>query len=911
MKMKKLFLAILSLSALTGSAGIIIQKAASAPKLDGVISAGEWPEPLPYPFKKVCSQLPAEEKTEVRMQYDNEYLYVAISNPVEIPSTAGGVFTQPRYELRLGKLPEIKVFAVTLDGRHIYPANGWNATGGEGAVELRIPLSLLSGFRIYSCNIVRDNGKEGTSLFPIPVQVYTDLTSMRKICLGTPEEIAAAEKRLESDNQALRESRMEFCKQFAGRKSPLIVGAKAQSFQVPEAWKPYRFASGKDFYFMFLPRMPFVPNRENTIPLFQNAAYQVHSWDLDRGFREKSQPLTRLLNDPETNLSGYILKKTSNPIMYNTESAAGYSLPEQELKEKKESREEFIRKYGSRLLCVDINESVGAGGGFPTMIRLAKLPVPKTKAEAYEQLRKLSFDPARTYIRDWAVFYPELAPYRAPISCTHTDHIFLSYGFGMAGQEYGPKTLDMPFAHCVSRGAARQYGKPMRYYLTTHDNKLVFPGCEKNYRNYSYNDYRKALRPGTRSFSFGIKYKTLLVGKVSGPQYGVPKDDWRRCFIYTYMAGGNVFHDESGHYLMYAKYNWKTIDREDPLAVNLREPKQYLSDMGAMMAEFYDRIVCKEDRGMVYAPVALMWDLHHGYFSNYTPIPWGCINSTEGDLMMHSVENALFPKSERIYYNRGFRTGPYGDIFDVITNNASAKTLNGYPVIFFCGDVPVNAELAKKLVDYVRNGGTLAVNWKQFEPFAKLFPTDFPRAEISASDRRKAQCRYSTFSGKMLMEDQMFYYTAAKLRKGSYAAVFTADERKDPLVIVSTYGKGKVILSMPDFLKEQYTDRMLKIFHDLMAELRDRTLPLKVEGDVQYMVHRNRKGWLVSLFNNYGSGFNRTWDNPQNQNDPKYDVSVTIKPGFKYKTVREWFTGSSQLTLNVPAGDVRVVEITK
>lgn len=911
MEIKSLCIAALSFLLLNSHAEIILRKAGSAPKLDGVIRAGEWPEPLSCPFKKVVTLEPAEEKTEVRMQYDGEYLYVALSNPVEITSTSSGIFSQPRYELRFGKLPDIKIFAVTLDGRHIYPANGWSAAGGKGTVELRIPLSLLSGYRIYSCNIVCDNGKGASSMFPIPILNYNDFGSMRKIYLGNPEEIAAAEKRLESDNQALRESRMEFCKQFAGRKSPLIVGAKAQSFQVPEAWKPFRFASGKDFYFMFLPRMPFVPNRENTIPLFQDAAYQVHSWDLDRGFREKSQPLTKLLNDPETNLAGYILKKTSNPIMYNTESAAGYSLSEQEVKEKKESREEFIRKYGSRLLCVDINESVGAGGGFPTMIRLAKLPVPKTKAEAYEQLRKLSFDPARSYIRDWAVFYPELAPYRAPISCTHTDHIFLSYGFGMSGQEYGPKTLDMPFAHCVSRGAARQYGKPMRYYLTTHDNKLVFPGCEKNYRNYSYNDYRKALRPGTRSFSFGIKYKTLLVGKVSGPQYGVPKDDWRRCFIYTYMAGGNVFHDESGHFLMYAKYNWKTIDREDPLAVNLREPKQYLSDMGAMMAEFYDRIVCKEDRGMVYAPVALLWNLHHGYFRNYTPIPWGCIAATEGDLMMSGVEDALFPKSERIYYNRGFRTGPYGDIFDVITNNASAKTLDGYPVIFFCGDVPVNAELAKKLVDYVRNGGTLAVNWKQFEPFAKLFPADFPGADISASDRRKAQCSYSTFSGKMLMEDQMFYYTAAKLRKGAQAAVFTADERQDPLVIVSSYGKGKVILSMPDFLKEQYTNRMLKIFHDLMAELRDRTLPLKVEGDVQYLVHRNRKGWLVSLFNNYGSGFNRTWDNPQNQNDPKYDVSVTIKPGFKYKTVREWFTGSSQLTLNVPAGDVRVVEITK
>ena len=915
MKMKKLFLAILSLSALTGSAGIIIQKAASAPKLDGIISAGEWPEPLPYPFKKVCSQLPAEEKTEVRMQYDNEYLYVAISNPVEIPSTAGGVFTQPRYELRLGKLPEIKVFAVTLDGRHIYPANGWNAAGGKGAVELRIPLSLLSGFRIYSCNIVRDNGKEGASLFPIPVQVYTDLTSMRKISLGTPEEITAAEKQLQSEKQSYMKKCKEFCRRFAGRKSRLIPGAKAQSFQVPEAWKPYRFSSGKDFHFMFSPRMPFVPNREDSIPLFQDAAYEVHDWYLDRGFfRDKSLPLTKLLNDPASNPVGYILQKTSNPIMYCTDG--GYHTVERELQEKKESREEFVRKYGSRLLCLDINESVGPGGCFPMMTRLAKLPAPKTKTEAYEQLHKISFDTARTYIRDWAVFYPELASYRAPISATHTDHIYLSFGFGMSGQEYGPKTLDMPFAHCVSRGAARQYGKPFRYYLTSHDDKIIFPGCEKNSRNYSYNDYRQALRPGTRRFRM-FSLKNQNTGKiqsrstVNGPRYGVPKADWRRCFIYTYMAGGNVFFDECGHWLMYANYNWKTIDHEDPLAVNLREPKRYLSDMGAMMADFYDRIVCREDRGVVYTPIALLWDLHHGNFRNYTPVPWGFFNATEGDRMMHGVEDALFPKSERIYYNRGFRTGPYGDIFDVITNDASEKVLNNYPVIFFCGDVPVNPELARKLVDYVRNGGTLAVNWKQVEPFAKLFPAGFFGAEISPADRRKAQCSYSNFSGKMLMEDQMFCYTAAKLNKDALAAVFTADERKDPLVIVSSYGKGKVILSTPDFLKEQYTERMLNIFHDLIAELRDRTLPLKVEGDVQYMVHRNSRGWLVSLFNNYGSGFSRTWDNPENKNDPRYDAAVTIIPNFKYRSVREWFTGERKLTLNVPAGDVRVVEIVK
>ena len=911
MKMKNLLLAILPLLTLNCRAEIIIPKAETAPKLDGVIRDGEWPDPLPFPFLKVSSRLPAEEKTEVRMQYDKEYLYMALYNPAEISSTPAGLFSQPRYELRLGKLPDVKVFAVTLDGRHAYPANGWDVAGEKGVIELRIPLNQLPGFRIYSCNIVRDNGKDGASMFPISTRSYNDVDSLREIYLGTQEEIATAEKQLLSEKQAMLEACTEFCKQFEGRKSPLIPGATAQSFQAPKEWSPYRFSTGKNFYFMFIPYFPFVPNRKDSIPLFQDALYEIHSWYLNSGFREKSQPLTRLLNDPESNPAGYILRKTSNPIMFRTEGR--YNTFENEVQEKKESLDEFIRKYGSRLLAFHVNEAVGPNGGFPMIIRLADLPLPKTKAEAYEELRKVSFDPGRTYIRDWAAFYPELAPYRAPTSATHTDHIFLSYGFGMAGQEYGPKTLNMPFAHCVSRGAARQYGKPFRYYLTTHDDKIIFPGCEKNHRNYSFSDYRQALRPETRRFRLTSKKspkgEALLQAMVYGPRYGVPKVDWRRCFIYTYMAGGNIFFDESGHFLMYAKYNWKTIGKEDPLAVNLREPKPYLSEMGSMMADFYDKIVCREDRGAVYTPIALLWDLHHGYFSNYSLVPWGCFNATEGDLMMRGVEDALFPKSERIYYNRGFRTGPYGDIFDVITNDASEKVLNNYPVIFFCGDVPLNADLAKKLVDYVREGGTLAVNWKQAEPFADLFPADFFGAEISPAERRKAQCCYSTFSGKMLMEDQMFCYTVAKPNKDALAAVFTADERKDPLVIVSAYGKGKVILTTPDFLKEQYTGKMLNIFHDLIAELRDRTLPLKVEGDVQYMVHRNGRGWLVSLFNNYGTGFSRRWDDPGNECDPRCDVTVTIRPGFKYKSVREWFTGGRKLTLNVPAGEVRVVEI--
>ncbi|MBR6372749.1 MAG: hypothetical protein IKS20_06160, partial [Victivallales bacterium] len=198
-------------------AEIIVPKTNVAPRLDGVLEQGEWPEPLPYPFKQVVSMKETEDKTQVRMQYDDEYLYVALTNPKEHPSTNAGVFSQPRYELRFGKLPEFKVFAVTLDGRYLYPSDGWNAVTKNGVMEMRFPLTLISGYRIYSTNIVRDNGSFGTSMFPIPKPSYQEPDCMRKIYLGSPAEIAEAEKKLVSNEHALQSSMLEYCKRFAGR----------------------------------------------------------------------------------------------------------------------------------------------------------------------------------------------------------------------------------------------------------------------------------------------------------------------------------------------------------------------------------------------------------------------------------------------------------------------------------------------------------------------------------------------------------------------------------------------------------------------------------------------------------------------------------------------------------------------
>ncbi|MBO4512527.1 MAG: hypothetical protein J5746_07145, partial [Victivallales bacterium] len=624
-----------------------------------------------------------------------------------------------------------------------------------------------------------------------------------------------------------------------GKLPAMSLNSGIESWKVSPLWKPYVFEqSGKDFHFTFMPRDSdfSVPGRKNTLPIFRDAAYNVHGWDYDRGGRDKLHTLEKLLAD-DKGICGYILRNTNAPIYYTTEGS--YYTTGSDLQISQEARREFIEKYGHRLLALDENESVGPSGGFPMIMGLTG-EKPTNKTEAYEALKKAAFDKRRTFIRDWAVFYPEFQPFRSPISATFTDHIYLSFGFRMAGNECGPKTLCMPFSNAVSRGAARQYGRPFRTYLTTHEDHIVFPGWENAYRHYTHNDYRWALFPKTRShlIQHSRKEANLRVYRMEGPMYGVHHLDWYRCFVYSYLCGVNTFFDESGHCIMYSLYDYKTIDKEDPLAVNLRDKKWHLSPMGEMMSNFYDNIVCREDRGCVFTPVAIMWDLHHGHFSNYHLMPWGMFENTEGDLMMHATMNSLFPQSEKIWYNRGFRTSRHGDVFDVITNNASQQTLNSYPSIFFCGDVPIDQDFANKLVAYVRQGGNLAVNWKQVDNVVAKFPKGFFGAEITG-ERRKAKTSYSRFSGKLLTERLPFAYTRARPLKETETAVFTADDNKDPLVLVSRFGKGRVILTMPDFLKERYSrDIMLNIFSDLMLQLGREALPVIIDGDVEFMVNR-------------------------------------------------------------------------
>ena len=73
----------------------------------------------------------------------------------------------------------------------------------------------------------------------------------------------------------------------------------------------------------------------------------------------------------------------------------------------------------------------------------------------------------------------------------------------------------------------------------------------------------------------------------------------------------------------------------------------------------------------------------------------------------------------------------------------------------------------------------------------------------------------------------------------------------DPLVTVNKIGRGEVILvALPDLLGED--ERITPFAAHLIAHLAADATPIRVEGDVEYLVNRNSRGWVVTLFNDNG-----------------------------------------------------------
>jgi hypothetical protein len=101
-----------------------------------------------------------------------------------------------------------------------------------------------------------------------------------------------------------------------------------------------------------------------------------------------------------------------------------------------------------------------------------------------------------------------------------------------------------------------------------------------------------------------------------------------------------------------------------------------------------------------------------------------------------------------------------------------------------------------------------------------------------------------------------------------------------------------------------------------MHRINAETLPvtLECEKDIEYTINRNKNGWIVSLYNNYGTGYKRTVENPESRVNPDEVRKVVIRPKFKTGRVLEWLSEkehamrNDSLEIDVPPGAVKILE---
>jgi hypothetical protein len=217
--------------------------------------------------------------------------------------------------------------------------------------------------------------------------------------------------------------------------------------------------------------------------------------------------------------------------------------------------------------------------------------------------------------------------------------------------------------------------------------------------------------------------------------------------------------------------------------------------------------------------------------------------------------------------------------------------LPAYRAVVVGGRIEWSAEWIQRLNDYVRNGGTLVLNAAQL----KNLPEQLAgvRATNATVEADSARCQ-ATGEENQDLGGQLFQYQKVEL-KG--ATAFMSAPNGDPLVTVNKIGKGSVVFAaLPDLLGVD--ERITPFAAHLLAHVFADATPLKVTGDVEYLINRAANGWVVTLLNNNG-----VFKTQQGMAQVDRNAYVTVTIGPEIVSAKEWISESD---LRVDAGSVSV-----
>ncbi len=463
-------------------------------------------------------------------------------------------------------------------------------------------------------------------------------------------------------------------------------------------------------------------------------------------------------------------------------------------------------------------------------------------------------------------------------SSTSFAHALFSWGVRTLGMETAAVQPATAMRIAFTRGAARQYGGNFLYYHAPNfgDTATTFTKVQ----NFA----------GPDQF-FHSRYGTTM-----GPSLSW----YRKNYYLYYMSGASAVYLEQGFDQFF-----KPGPGEHPFQLN---------PLGRITEEFVRFAEGHADRGTPYTPVAFLLDPGHGWdMTDYPQLPLGVSPVNHADralreLFLAAYHPAAVDEGEPATADRqAFTNSVFGDIFDVlVADDKKADAVDAYRALVVGGRVEWTPAFAARLKAYVEKGGTVVVNAAQ----TKGLPPDLSgvRSTGATAEADDAVC-ISPNEEKTDLSGQVYRYERVEARG---AEVLMKTPTGDPLVTVNRLGRGRVVYcAVPDLLG--LDERLVPAAAHLLAHLAADAALDRVRGDVEYLVNRNSRGWVVTLINNRGVY------KPQQglaQVNRSESVEVTLEQnGAPFNGADEWTTNESlkvnkgSVTLSVPPGGVRVVEL--
>jgi len=468
-------------------------------------------------------------------------------------------------------------------------------------------------------------------------------------------------------------------------------------------------------------------------------------------------------------------------------------------------------------------------------------------------------------------------------SSTSFAHALAEWGTRLIGMETAAVQPIVAMRIAFTRGAARQYGGNFLYYHAPNfgDTATIFT------RQMSYS--------GPDNF-FHTRY-----GATMGPSLSW----YRKSYYLYYMAGASAIYLEQGFDQFF-----KPGPGEHPFQLN---------PVGRITDEFVRFTEKHTERGTPYTPIAFLLDPAHGFeMTDYPQWPFGVSQVSRSDRALRELFGAayypaLVTEGEPATGDRqAFVSSIFGDIFDVlVASDAKMDAIDSYRAVVAGGSIEWSPAWAKRLEDYVRKGGVVVINAAQSKGLPEeLVGVKSTGARVEADD---ARC-LSPNETSVDLHGQVFRFERVEAQKGVQVLMQTPSG--DPLVTVNKLGRGSVVFcALPDLLGED--ERLTPFAAHMLAHLFMDATPVEVSGEVEYLINRNERGWVVTVINNKGV-LKPQQGLAQVDRSAKVEVRLSLK-GKQIAQASDWVddkrlevaseSGQSSVRITLAPGAIAVIEL--